>query len=102
MGVARTDDPWSGWYVVDWIKSPDDVRFYRVLAAAALALLLSAEYLWPWYLVWALPFVILAKDDVLTAVAWPLFTIVPIAHVSWAAGRRVLGYRAEVIVGLLG
>jgi hypothetical protein len=90
------------WYVREWFRSPPtDVSLYRAVAAATLGLLLSADYLWPWYLVWALPFVILAEDRLLSAIAWPFFVILPVAHLAWAGGRRELGHRPEIIVFLL-
>ena len=91
-----------GWYLRKWWQSPENERAaYRVLAVFMLAVLLSAGYLWPWYLVWALPFVILAKDRLLSALAWPLFFVLPIAHAGWAGGQTRLGYRTEFIMLLL-
>lgn len=91
------------WFVRDWTRSRDDDRLlYGVLGAGMLALILSADYVWPWYLVWALPFVILAENRVLSAVAWPCFLVLPIAQASWAGGVRAFGYRTEIILALFG
>lgn len=91
------------WYMWLWARARHhDLAFYRVLAAGMLAVILSADYLWPWYLIWALPFVILAEDRVLSAVAWPCFLVIPIAQACWAGGIRAHGYRTPVILFLLG
>ena len=90
------------WYVRNWFKSaPTDTGLYRLVGVGMLALLFSADYLWPWYLIWALPFVVIAGDRLLSAVAWPFFVMLPIAQMAWVGGRRELGYRPEVILFLL-
>ena len=83
------------WYVRTWWRSKDsDAAAYGMLAAFWLVVLMSAEYVWPWYLIWALPFVILAEDRFLAGLAWPIFVVLPIAHAGWAGGQHRLGYRS--------
>ena len=92
-----------GWFAYRWMAEREsDSRFHAVIAAGMLALLFSADYLWPWYFVWALPFVILADHRLISAIAWPFFIVLPVAHAAYAGGRPEGGYRPEVIVLMLG
>jgi alpha-1,6-mannosyltransferase len=54
---------WSVWRGGDWI---------RASGWAALGLLLASAWLLPWYVVWALPFAALSRDDRLLAVLFAL------------------------------
>ena len=85
-----------------WMAGGHDAAAYAVLAAGMLGLLFSAEYLWPWYLGWALPFVILTQDRILRALAWPLFIVHPIAHAYWSPRPgAALPYRGTVTALML-
>ena len=49
---------WRAWRGMDWV---------RAAGWATLALLLATAYLTPWYVIWALPLAVVARDRALLA-----------------------------------
>jgi hypothetical protein len=71
---------WFGWRHV---RQPTWTSLCSSVAATLLAILLAANTVWPWYVVWILPSLVLALDSVLIALALPLIVLMPFLQIVY-------------------
>ena len=92
-----------GYYLYRYVRSRDLMSFFAVvLAALSVVLFHVVGHVWPWFLLWVLPWAALARDRALGVFVLSLIVVAPVFNLNWivATDRALVPFFGKITYGL--